>query len=241
MEDGNFNVWLPDSNININKDLNTEDYLKSVLTNVVTTSEENLISIVNNLINIGFTYYAARCLEIYAQNKIGVFCNGDEIINYRYSNFGEFHENIAKLIKAGCLYIKSKRENTARISFNRALTFVEEALRQIESYEEDNFKETLCLALAFELAGHCCLPTGNLNALDYYQAAEEYFNKSIENSPEEFENWKNHKISKVILKTLKEILKIKLSEDTSIIPLLSWDYQIRLKKSKELINYFYMN
>lgn len=239
MDKGNFEVWLPNNNFENN--LNIEEYLKSVLNNIVLNSEEELIKIVNNLINIGFNYYAARCLEIYAQNKIGVFCNADEILNYKYSNFGEFHENINKLIRAGCLYIKSKRENTARISFNRALTFIEEALRQIDSYQEDNFRETICLALAFEFAGHCCLPTGNLNALDYYQAAEEYFEKTIENSPEEFENWKNHKISKIILSSLREIVKIKLIEETSIIPLLSWDYEIRLKKSRELVNHFYMN
>jgi len=238
MDKGNSEVWLPSDNVN---NLNIEDYLKNALNNIVLNSEEELKKIVNTLINIGFNYYAARCLEIYAQNKIGIFWNSNEIINYNYPNFGEFHNSINKLIKAGCLYIESKRENTARISFNRALTFIEEALRQIESYEDDNFKETLCLGLAFELAGHCCLSTGNLNALDYYKAAEEYFEKSIENSKEEFESWKDHKVSKIILSSLREILKIKSIKDSSIASILSWDYKIRLKMSMELVSYFYMN
>ena len=164
MDNQDFDVWLPPHN----NDKNISDpdsYLQWAFSNIASLPRDGVITVVNNLINLGFLYHAARCLEISAQHNIGVFFTGNELLSYRYPNFGNFHRDIKALLEAGCLYIKGNREKTAALAFNRALSFVEEALRQIESYEEESTKDVLCLGLAFELAGHCCFPIGNSDGI----------------------------------------------------------------------------
>lgn len=232
MDNEDLNVWLPsESNKNFN---DSDSYLQWVFSNLASMPRENVTTIVDNLIKTGFTYHAARCLEISAQHSLGVFFTGNELLRYRYPSFGSFHKDITTLLEAGCLYIKGKREKTAQLAFNRALAFVEEALRQIDSYEEDNTKELLCLALAFELAGNCCFPTGNKDGLEYYNAAERYWQKGFEIDAEAVEEWKEHIVTKTVLSSLKEVAKTKFSEKTTLIPLLSNDYNIRIKRAKEL-------
>ncbi|MBC7475313.1 MAG: hypothetical protein H7263_13565, partial [Candidatus Sericytochromatia bacterium] len=185
MENQDFSVWLPPEGNAKNISSDTDAYLQWAFSNIASLPREGVITIVNNLVQIGFLYHAARCLEISAQHNLGVFFTGQELLNYRYPNFGYFHRDINTLLEAGCLYIKGNREKTAIIAFNRALSFVEEALRQIESYEEDSTKDVLCLGLAFELAGHCCFPISNKDGIEYYQAAEKYWQKSSEIDPYE--------------------------------------------------------
>ncbi len=241
MDNEDLNVWLPPENKSPDKLSDSDSYLQWALANVATFSRDNVNTIVNNLIQIGFVYHAARCLEISAQHNIGVFFTGNELISYRYPNFGNFHRDIQTLLEAGCLYIRSNREKTASIAFNRALSFVEEALRQIESYEKDSTKDVLCLGLAFELAGHCCFPVGNQDGIEYYKAAVNYWDKSYEIDPYEVEQWKLHPVTKTVMNCLKEVAKVKVSEETTLIPLLSMDYQVRINKAKELVNHPYLN
>lgn len=233
MDNQSFDVWLPPKDDGNDKDTNS--YLQWAFTNVASMPRENVDSIVKNLVDIGFLYHAARCLEISAQNSLGVFFTGKELINYRYPHFGSFHSDIKTLLEAGCLYIKGNRERTAFIAFNRALSFVEEALRQIESYEEESTKDLLCLGIAFELAGHCCFPIGNKDGFDYYKAAEKYWELGYQNDPEEGEKWKEHRVTKTVINCLKEVASVKVSEKTTMIPLMSSDYQIRINKAKEFV------
>ena len=233
MENQDFDVWLPPKDSGNNNDTNS--YLHWAFSNIASMSRDNVDIVVKNLINIGFTYHAARCLEISAQHSLGVFFTGNELISYRYPNFGNFHNNIKTLLESGCLYIQGNRERTALVAFNRALSFVEEALRQIESYEEDNPKDLLCLGIAFELAGHCCLPLGNKDGVDYYKAAEKYWDMGYQSDPEESEKWKENKATKIVINCLKEVAKVKISEQTSMIPLMSSDYQVRISKAKEFM------
>lgn len=235
MNNNDFNLWTPPSSEgsdNAFKDSN--DYLKWSLANISSMPRENVEAVVKNLVKIGFVYHAGRCLEISSQYKIGVFFTGQELINYRYPNFGEFHQNIKTLIQAGSLYNKCNRKTTAYITFQRALNFVEEALRQIESYEEGNTKEVLCLAIAFELAGHCAILTSNSDGIDYYNAAKEYWEKSIALDQEEFENWKTNKITQIVIECLKESLDIIPVDFTDKEKLLSDDFEKRINISKEL-------
>lgn len=234
MENQDFDVWLPPKNAGDNHDTNS--YLHKVFSSIASMPRNEVYSVVQNLINIGFIYHAARCLEITAQHSLGVFFTGKELISYRYPDFGNFHNDIKTLLEAGCLYIQGNRERTAFIAFNRALSFVEEALRQIESYEEENPKDLLCLGIAFELAGHCCFPLGNKDGFDYYKAAEKYWYLGYENDPEESEKWKDNKATKIVMDCLKEVAKIKVAEKTSMIPLMSSDYQVRISKAKEFMS-----
>ncbi len=234
MDNQDFDVWLPPKDNKNDKDTNS--YLQWAFTNVASMPRENVDSIVKNLVDIGFIYHAARCLEISAQHSLGVFFTGKELISYRYPSFGNFHNDIKTLLEAGCLYIKGNRERTAFIAFNRALSFVEEALRQIESYEEESTKDLLCLGIAFELAGHCCFPMGHKDGFDYYKAAEKYWALGYKIDPEESEKWKEHKVTKTVINCLKEVASVKVSEKTTMIPLMSSDYQIRINKAKEFIS-----
>lgn len=234
MDNQDFDVWLPPKNNDVNKN-DTNSYLHWAFTNIASMPRENVDSVVKNLVDIGYTYHAARCLEISAQHSLGVFFTGTELTNYRYPNFGVFHNNIKTFLDAGCLYIKANREKTASIAFSRALSFVEEALRQLEGYDQESTKDLLCMGLAFELAGHCCFPLGNKDGFDYYQAAEKYWDMGYQNDPEEGEKWKEHKVTKTVISCLKEVAEIKVSEKTTLIPLMSLDYQIRIGKAKEFI------
>ncbi|MFN4151600.1 MAG: hypothetical protein ACK4IX_11710, partial [Candidatus Sericytochromatia bacterium] len=175
-------------------------------------------------------------LEISSQHNLGVFFTGKELLNYRYNSFGNFHKDIKSLLDAGCLYLKVKRERTASITFNRALSFVEEALRQLDSYEEESSKDVLCLGLAFELAGHCCLPTRNTDGIAYYEAAKKYWDMGYSIDPEEVEEWKEHIVTKTVIGALKEVAKIKFNQETSLIPLMSMDHNIRINKALEIVS-----
>lgn len=230
------NVWFPSENQNSKNFTDTDDYLNSILTDIASMPRESISNIVSNLIKTGFVYHAARCLEISSQHNIGVFFTGKELINYRYPSFGDFHKDIKSLLEAGCLYLKVNRERTASITFNRALSFVEEALRQLDSYEEDSTKDVLCLGLAFELAGHCCLPTKNTDGIAYYEAAKKYWKMSYEIDPEEVESWKNHNVTKTVLSALQEVAKVKVQEESSLIQLKSMNYNIRINKALEFVS-----
>ncbi len=237
MDNEDLNVWLPPQNNKNNNISDTNSYLQWAFSNVASMPRENVETIVNNLIDVGFLYHAARCLEISAQHSIGVFFTGNELLSYRYPNFGNFHRDIKSLLEAGCLYIRSNREKTASVAFNRALSFVEEALRQIESFEKDSSRDILCLGLAFELAGHCCFPIGNSDGIEYYKAAENYWQQSYAIDPHQVEEWKYHPVTKTVVNCLKEVAKVKISEETTLIPLMSLDFQTRINKAKELVNY----
>jgi len=231
---GDFDVWLPPEKNN-GEFSDSNAYLKWALTNVASMPREQIETVVKNLIDIGYLYHAARCLEISAQQNLGVFFTGNELLSYRYPNFGRFHNDIRTLLEAGCLYLRSERTRTAANAFARAQAFVEEALRQISSYEEENSKENLCLGLAFELAGHCCFPNSNADGISYYDAAEKYWSQSYNINPEEVESWKEHPVTKTVIGCLKQVAKTKVAEETTLIPLMSMDFQTRIAKARELI------
>ncbi|MFN8671552.1 MAG: hypothetical protein U0457_05620 [Candidatus Sericytochromatia bacterium] len=232
MEKENFNFWQPEKENNSLKD--SDSYLQWAFSDIASMPRESVEQIVKNLLNIGYSYHAARCLEISSQYKIGVFFTGNELISYRLPNFGDFHRDIRALVYAGLIYLSSNRISTAKLSFQRALNFVEEALRQINSYESESTKDLLCLAIGFELAGHCSSCTSNKNGLDYYEASEEYWKKAEYIDPEEIQSWKNLKIMKTILDCLNDVSQIKDIESDEKKYLLSLDYSQRINKSKEL-------
>ncbi|MEK7431976.1 MAG: hypothetical protein AABZ74_02495 [Cyanobacteriota bacterium] len=233
MSEDNFSIWLPEEN-SPNNFKDSDSYLQWAFTNIASMPRENVDAIVKNLLQIGFVYHAGRCLEISSQYKIGVFFTGNELISYRYPNFGDFHKDINALIYSGLLYNNVQRKDTASITFKRALNFIEEALRQINSYESESTKDLLCLALAFELAGHCSSCAGNTYGLEYYKASRDYWEKAENLDHEETENWKKYKVMKTVLSCLENVSEIKAIDNNDKKDLLSLEYSERIEKAKEL-------
>lgn len=241
MGEKEFELWLPNSGIpldnNIKKeDLNSDTYLNWALQNVSFFEREETLKVVNHLVNLNNLYQAARCLEISAHHRLGVFFTGEELIDYRYPTFGEFHKDIKWLLEAGVLLIQDKRQKTAFNVLKRALIFVEEALRSIKEFTMDNSNELSCLGLAFELAGHCANMINDSNALEYYKASKSYWKKGEMISPLTILEWEEHPVTSVVISCLKSVSKIKKTID----PVLKEDivnnnFEVRISAAEQLL------
>jgi hypothetical protein len=162
-------------------------------------SRQEIERIVNHLLSIGDAFKAARCLEIHAQGKLGLEYSGDQILRYDTKDFGIFHQTIFDLLWAASLYQLAKRTRTAQATGVRALLFVEEGIRNITSLNQNDNGELACMAMAFEMAGHCCVAVKASEGLDYYRASERYWSQAARMRPEAMLQWAHHPVTRTVV------------------------------------------
>ncbi len=226
-------IWRPSGEGEL--DLSNPRQLSFAILNIALLSEEERVRVVSHLAEVGQFYQAARCLEIVAQHRLGLDFTGTELIDYQIPGFGGFHAMIYDLLRSGTLYHKAKRPSTALAAYRRALLFVEEALRSMKRYPQDDQDAVWGIGLAFELAGHCCAAMDDSNGLEYYQAAESYWGKAVRLRPEEITHWTYHPVTKTVINCLKPVVETRALSDDYREQLLTSDYQTRLESAKSLL------
>src|SRR5690606_10055747 len=108
-----------------------EDPISLVIQDVGRLPRAEAMRLVDELVQLGQYYEAARCLEVLAQGSLGLAAGAAKLVGRSRPDFGEFHEDIRALMRAGALYHRSRRPGTSWAAFQRALIFVEEALRNL--------------------------------------------------------------------------------------------------------------
>ena len=216
-------------------DLNNPNQLSFAILNVAQLSQSEAARVVSHLVQIGQYYQAARCLEIVAQHQLGLDFTGYELIDRGKPGFGLFHHLIYQLLSSGALYHRAKRPRTAETTYRRALIFVEEALRNLPGYSQENDTEVWGVGLAFELAGHCCAALDDSDGLEYYQAAEQFWTRAQQIRPEEISHWTSHPVTKTVISCLNPVAEARDLDDNYREFLLASDYQTRLDTAKSLL------
>lgn len=233
MVNDDFELWMPPPRPASDTDENS--VLQWALQQITVMQRDEARAVIDHLIQLEQYYQAARCLELAAQHGLGIFFTGEELTDRRDPAFGGFHQEIRNLLEAGALYHRSRRPSTARTTFQRALIFVEEALRGVASFEVEDPGDACCIGLAFELAGHCASAVGASTGIDYYRAAEEYWNHSAHIDLSEVATWQEHPVTHTVISTLEPILEVKPVEPALRISLFTSDFQTRLDTAKGLL------
>lgn len=232
MANDDFELWMPQTR---QMDADENSLLQEALQQITVMQREEARAVIDHLIRLEQFYQAARCLELAAQHGLGIFFTGEELTDRRDPTFGDFHLEIRNLLEAGALYHRSRRPGTAHTTFQRALIFVEEAIRGIASFEVADPGDACCVGLAFELAGHCASAVGDTTGIDYYRAAEEYWNHSAHIDLSEVASWQEHPVTQTVISTLEPILTVKPVEPALRISLFTPDFQTRLGSAKGLL------
>lgn len=194
-------------------------------------SEQDGIGIARQLVRSGQFYQAARCLEITTQRWFGLIPTGQELTGYQLPEFGRFHSRVLALLEAGRCYALARRPRSAEVTVSRALVFVEEALRQAENLSSDDQGSICCVALGFELAGHCALGCRFREGLEYYRASLDYWNRAVRMHPESMPHWTQHPVMETVLNSLAMAGAI---QGQDIEP--AWDYSTRLEMAMQLLS-----
>lgn len=226
-------IWRPSGEGDL--DLSNPQQLSFAILNIALLREEERARVVSHLAAVGQYYQAARCLEIVAQHRLGLDFTGSELIDYHIPGFGGFHAMIYEQLRSGALYHKAKRPNTALAAYRRALLFVEEALRRMKRFAEDDQDAVWGIGLAFEMAGHCCAAMDDSSGLEYYQAAESYWGKAVRLRPEEIMHWTYHPVTQTVINCLAPVAETRALSDDYREQLLTSDYQTRLESAKSLL------
>ncbi|HBN07717.1 MAG TPA: hypothetical protein DD435_03385 [Cyanobacteria bacterium UBA8530] len=179
-----------------------QEVVHETILRAIEESEEEGVRIARRMEQSGQVYQAARCLELVAQRHLGFGATGGEILRYDEPSFGSFHRRIRLLLDAGALFQKAERPRTSRAILLRAVIFVEEAIRKIDSFEDEDQGALCCLGLGFELAGHCCLACAEPDGRAYYQAAQAYWSKAARLRPETLPEWTHHPVSGAVVDCL---------------------------------------
>lgn len=216
-------------------DLDNPNQLSLAILNVAQLSQAEVTRVVSHLVDIGQVYQAARCLEIVAQHQLGLDVTGTELIDRGNPSFGWFHQVIYQLLRSGSLYHRAKRPRTAEASYRRALIFVEEALRNLPNYSQENHAEVWGVGLAFELAGHCCAALDDSNGLEYYQAAEQFWTRALRIRPEEIAHWTYHPVTQTVINCLAPVAETRALDEGYREFLFTSDYQTRIDTAKSLL------
>lgn len=198
-------------------------------------SEAEVTALVTHLVDVGQHYAAARCLEILAQHKLGLDLTGDELVSYQFPSFGTFHRVILDLLRAGALYHRSGRQRTSRAAVRRALLFVEEAIRSIKGLDRVDNGEMVCLGIAFELAGHCCVALEDADGLDYYRAAQRYWGQAARMRPEALHQWAHHPVTRTVIRCLEPVVEIRPPQQVEPEALFAADYTTRIDTASRLL------
>jgi hypothetical protein len=199
-------------------------------------SRQEIERIVNHLLSIGDAFKAARCLEIHAQGKLGLEYSGDQILRYDTKDFGIFHQTIFDLLWAASLYQLAKRTRTAQATGVRALLFVEEGIRNITSLNQNDNGELACMAMAFEMAGHCCVAVKAFEGLDYYRASERYWSQAARMRPEAMLQWAHHPVTRTVVGCLKPATALSPRVLTRAEHLFATDYHTRIETAKQWLS-----
>lgn len=237
MANDDFELWMPPARPSERPASEADEgsVLQWALQHITLMRRDEARSVIDHLIRLEQFYQAARCLEVAAQHGLGIFFTGDELTDRRDPGFGDFHQDIRNLLEAGALYYRSRRRGTALATFQRALIFVEEALRGIGSFEVADPGDGCCIGLGFELAGHCASAVGNHTGIEYYKAAEEYWGHSAQIDLSEVVTWQEHPVTQTVISTLEPILEVKPVEPALRESLFVPDYQTRLGTAKGLL------
>ncbi|MBC7545653.1 MAG: hypothetical protein H7338_23230 [Candidatus Sericytochromatia bacterium] len=230
---GPIEFWTPNRRLdNASSETESLDLAMQAVTHLPRPEARRMV---DQLIRLGQFYEAARCLELMAQHSLGVITRAERLVDRRRPEFGRFHDDIRALMQAGELYHRSRRPGTGWATFQRALIFVEEALRSLESVEVDDPADSCCVGLAFELAGHCCAAIDKVDGLDYYRAAQDCWRQSTVVNPEACLTWQAHHVTQTVIASLEPVVAIKPLEPSLRISLFSTDYQTRLDTAKALL------
>jgi hypothetical protein len=230
-EQHDFQLWRPEA---ADESAAGVDLTASLL-DAARTRPEDVAAIVAHMVAIGQTYQAARCLEILAQQRLGLEFTGGELISYDAPRFGAFHRDLHDLLQAGALYHQARRHRTARAAIRRALLFVEEAIRNINDLDRVDNGEMACLGLAFELAGHCCVALEDRDGLDYYHAAQRYWGQSARMRPEALFQWTHHPVTRTVIRCLGPVVEIRPVDSERRDGLFAADYVTRIDTAKSLL------
>lgn len=225
-------LWIPGSD-GLWVDVSSQAKLNAAILAAARTSDAEVTRVVGQLSALGQYYAAARCLEIVAQDRLGLDFTGHELLDYAVPGFGDFHGVILTMLKAGALYHKAERQRTAEATFRRAQLFVEEALRNISGLDRVDNGELACLGIAFELAGHCCFALDDSDGLDYYHAAQRYWGQAARMRPEALFQWSHHPVTQVVIQCLHPVVETRsrqVPED-----LFAADYMTRIDAAKRLL------
>lgn len=232
--DDAFELWVPGVD-GRPLDVTSPRALSEAILAAMGRSEAEVASLVTHLVDLGQHYAAARCLEIMAQHKLGLDLTGDELLSYHFPGFGTFHQVIFDLLRAGALYHRSGRQRTSRAAVRRALLFVEEAIRSIKGLDRVDNGEMVCLGIAFELAGHCCVALEDSDGLDYYRAAQRYWSQAARMRPEALFQWAHHPVTQTVIRCLEPVVEIRPAERVEAEALFAADYTTRIDTARRLL------
>lgn len=227
-------LWLPGPAIG-DLDLGDSLALQAAILNVAKLSADDVGRVVAHLVNAGQYYQAARCLEVFAQERLGMEAPLDLVFNPATPGFGAFHATIYFMLQAGALYSKAKRPRTADTIFRRALIFVEESLRSVEHVRSSHNHDLWSLGVTFEMAGHVCVALDDVAGLDYYGAAIEYWNAAVRLKPEEIPTLTYHPVTKTVISCLEPAIETRRLDENYREILLTPDYQTRIDTAKSLL------
>lgn len=227
-------LWLPGSQ---EEDLDLVDpfKLRAAILNVAKLSESEVASVVNHLIGAGQFYQAARCLEVVAQERLGLDAPADQVLNPAMPGFGAFHATIYYLLRAGSLYGKSRRPKTAHTIFRRALLFIEESLRTVDRVRQSHMHDVWSVGVTFEMAGHVCVALSEMDGLDYYGAAIQYWDQAVRLKPEEVPSLTYHPVTRTVIGCLEQAAMARNVDENYREVLFTADYQTRIGTAKSLL------
>jgi len=159
--------------------------------------------VVDALLASGQCHQAARCLEVLAQESLGLETPVRDWLDPESPVFGAFHAIILLLLRAGVLYGRAKRPRTAGAVFRRALIFVEETLREASDQPMPGPGGLWSLGVTFELAGHVCVALGEQDGLAYYGAALDYWERAVRARPDERYTLTAHPVTRTVISCLE--------------------------------------
>ncbi len=234
MGDDRGELWLPDPDAT-DLDLSDPLLLHHAILNVAKLSDEDVARVVGHLCDAGQHYQAGRCLEVVAQERLGLEAPAEAVINPARSGFGAFHAAIYILLRAGALYTRSRRPRTAATVFRRALIFVEESLRSVDSVRTSDNQDLWSLGVTFELAGHVCVALADRDGIDYYAAARTYWEQAIRLRPEATPALTIHPVTRTVISCLESAVESREIDDNYREILFSSDYLTRIDTATSLL------
>ncbi len=229
-DDDRGELWLPGD-----LDLTDPFKLQLAILNVVKLSDEEVARVVTHLVNAGQFYPAARCLEVVAQERMGLEVPADVALNPATPGFGAFHATIYFLLRAGALYSQARRPKTAATIFRRALIFVEESLRGVERVRTSHPHDLWSVGVTFEMAGHVCVALADMDGLEYYGAAMEYWGHAVRLRPEEIPQLTLHPVTQTVISCLEQAALARNIDENYRDILFTPDYQTRIDTARSLL------
>lgn len=227
-------LWLPGPGAG-ELDLSDPTKLQLAILNVAKLSDEEVTRVVTHLVDAGQHYQAARCLEVVAQERLGLELPAEVVLNPTKPDFGAFHATIYFLLRSGALYNRARRPRTAATIFRRALIFVEESLRSIDRVRPSHNQDLWSLGVTFELAGHVCVALSDSDGLDYYGAAMQYWTQAVCLRPEQIPQLTCHPVTRTVIGCLEQAVDGRDIDENYREILFTPDYQTRIDSAKSLL------